>query len=254
MPMAGEPRPLGPAALSAENCEVVFQQTLLFADYQVRRLLWRGQIDGILPGGFDPNSIAAQAIMDFLQQSPAPPGWSSPSPSLEERAGERRPFIHLPGSTGPQPANSSGLESILWEIKRLVLRQVSRLHHLKEDWLLSSEADLALVRDQDGDLVNPLELIPAPDVQPDEALIRKESFIEYAKLKLRFEVFLAKERRLLTLFELNCDGISKPQDLAGRLKLRVRTIENLQKRLRRKWFTFSKSPQTSHPEVIIRQE
>jgi len=253
MPMAGEPRPLGPAALSAENWEVVFQQTLLFADYQVRRLLWRGQIDGILPGGFDPNSIAAQAIMDFLQQSPAPPGWSSPSPSLEERAGERRP----PETLTPDSrllALAPGFESILWEIKRLVLRQVSRLHHLKEDWLLSSEADLALVRDQDGDLVNPLELIPAPDVQPDEALIRKESFIEYAKLKLRFEVFLAKERRLLTLFELNCDGISKPQDLAGRLKLRVRTIENLQKRLRRKWFTFSKSPQTSHPEVIIRQE
>src|SRR6267378_3197861 len=113
--------------------------------------------------------------------------------SLEERAGERRPFIHLPGSTDAQPANGSGFEPILWEIKRLVLRQVSRLHHLKEDWLLSSEADLALVRDQDGDLVNPLELIPAPDVQPDEALIRKESFIEYAKLKLRFEVFLAKE-------------------------------------------------------------
>ena len=58
------------AALSAESWEVVFQQTLRFANYQVNRLRWRHQFGGVLPGGFDPNSIAAQAIMDFLQQSP----------------------------------------------------------------------------------------------------------------------------------------------------------------------------------------
>src|SRR5437870_3077148 len=66
--MAGASRPLVPAALSAESWEVVFQQTLLFADYQVRRLRWRGQIGGRLLGGFDPDSIAAQAIMEYLQQ------------------------------------------------------------------------------------------------------------------------------------------------------------------------------------------
>src|SRR5689334_14826423 len=69
MAMTGAPRPLPPAALSAEDWEVVFQQTLAFADYQVRRLRWRYQHGGVLPGGFDPNSIAAQAIMDFLQQA-----------------------------------------------------------------------------------------------------------------------------------------------------------------------------------------
>jgi len=56
------------AALSAEDWVVVFQRTLRFADYQVNRLRWRHQFGGVLPGGFDPNSIAAQAIMDFLQQ------------------------------------------------------------------------------------------------------------------------------------------------------------------------------------------
>jgi len=54
------------------------------------------------------------------------------------------------------------LGTILWETKRLVLQQVTRLHHLKENWLLSSEADLALVLGQDGELVSPLELIPRP--------------------------------------------------------------------------------------------
>ena len=131
------------------------------------------------------------------------------------------------------------IKPILWQIKRLVLKHVTRLHHRKENWSLSNELDLAWVLDPDGDLVSPLELIPAPDVQPDEALIRKESFIEYQRLKFRFEIFLAKERRLITLFELNCDGISKPQALAVRLKLGVRTIETLQRRLRRKWLAFS---------------
>src|SRR5436309_13421019 len=68
--MFGASRALEPAALSAADWEVVFQQTLLFADYQVRRVRWRHQIGGVLPEGFDPESIANQAIMDFLQQSP----------------------------------------------------------------------------------------------------------------------------------------------------------------------------------------
>ena len=200
--------PFVPAALSAENWEFLFQETLSFADYQVNRLRWRGQFGGVLPGGFDPNSIAQQAIIDFLhQQSP--------------------------------DSSTAGLESILWQIKRLVLRQVTRLHHLKENWLLSNEADLTLVLDLDGEFVSPLEFIPAPDIQPDHALMRKESLIECHQLKFQFEVFLAKERRLINLFALECDGISKPRALAARLKLGVRTIENLQKRLRRRWLAFS---------------
>jgi len=61
--MAGAPRPFEPAVLSAEDWEAVFQQTLSFAEYQVARLSWRHKFGGILPGGFDPSSIAAQAIM-----------------------------------------------------------------------------------------------------------------------------------------------------------------------------------------------
>ncbi len=276
--------------MSAKDWEVVFQQTLLFADYQVRRVRWRGQVGGVLPQGFDPESIANQAIMDFLQQSPgtASEHYAEPRPpsrvllaaqhssskvlltaqdlsskvlltAEDEEAlicGEPAPWprdlsILTSGEmlqSSPRQSELSlpsgvdlarGLEPTLWQIKRLILKQVSRLHHRKENWLLSNEDDLAQVPDQDGDPVSPLELIPAPDIQPDDALIHKESFIEYTKLKSRFEVFLAKERRLITLFELRCGGITKPQDLAARLKLGVRTVENLQKRLQRQWQAFS---------------
>jgi len=81
-----------PAALSAESWEIVFQQTLAFAEYQVARLRWRHQFHGLLPGGFDPNSIAAQAIMDFLRSS-VPPEVCPPT-----RAGAR-----------------AGLDPILWQ-------------------------------------------------------------------------------------------------------------------------------------------
>ena len=66
--MTGAPRLLVPAAFSAESWDIVFQQALSFAHYQVAGLCWRHQFDGLLAGGFDPKSIANQAIMEFLQQ------------------------------------------------------------------------------------------------------------------------------------------------------------------------------------------
>src|SRR5437867_7395685 len=102
----GAVRPLVPAALSAEGWEIVFQQTLAFADYQVTRLRWRGQFGGLLPGGFDAKSIAQQAILDFLQKSPG-------SPQVGSNNG-------LSSSTRARPVSAPGLERILWEVKRLV--------------------------------------------------------------------------------------------------------------------------------------
>ena len=234
--MSGESRPFEPAALSAKDWEVLWRQILSFAEYQVRRLRWRGQSGGVLPEGFDPNSIAAQAIMEFLQQFPEPSQPCSTSDSLSPC--EKSPFSPSEG----EKARMRG--SIPWQIKRLVLKQVTRLHHLKENHIVTNEADLAPVV-QNGDFINTLEFIPASDLQPDEALIQKESLIEYKKLKYRFQLFLEGNQNLLYLFALRCDGVTKPQLLASQLNLRVRTVENLQKRLRRKWFAFLKNSASS---------
>jgi hypothetical protein len=90
----------------------------------------------------------------------------------------------------------------------------------------------------DDEPISLLELIPAPDIPPGASLVLNESLTQVRELKTRFELFLAKERRLINLFELGWDGISKPQDLATRMKLRVRTVENLRKRLQRNWSAF----------------
>jgi hypothetical protein len=130
------------------------------------------------------------------------------------------------------------------EINRLVLRHVTRLHHLKENWLLSNEDDLTQIIDMDGDPVNPLQIIPATDRKPDQSLIEQESTAEHRQFKSRFRIFLGKDRRLQRLVEFHCDGIARPQVIAARMKLSLGTIKNLKKPLKHKWIAYSgsKSP------------
>jgi len=229
---------LAPAALSAADWEVVFQKTLWFATYQVKRLRWRGDTDGILPDGYDPNSIAAQAIMEFLQQSSQDSAicclqlsesrsadfQSAVSPISNRQAYEfphaRYDATVLQASISLASSGGEGrgeeaftvareLEPVLYEINRLVLKHVTRLYHRKENFILSSAEDLAPVWDMDGELVSALEFIAGPDIQPDEALIQKESNIQFYQLKKRFGAALP-DRPLRNLLELRCHGISKP--------------------------------------------
>src|ERR1041384_8043811 len=52
--------------LSRQDWEFLFRETLLFAHYQVQRLRWRGAHGGIMPDGYDPNSLASQHFLAFL--------------------------------------------------------------------------------------------------------------------------------------------------------------------------------------------
>jgi hypothetical protein len=219
--MTGVPRPDISDILPGQIWELLFQQTLQFSTYQVNRLRWRGDTDGILPDGYDPNSIAAQAISDFLLNQ-------NPNLTLSLN-------FNPPDTCKERP---QALDTIQYEINRLVLKHVTRLHHRKENFILYNAEDLALVPDMDAEFVSALDLIPGPDIQPDEALIRKESDIEFHQLKRRFAAVL-RDRPLIHLLELRCNGVSKPRALAAHLKLGVRTIYNLRVRLQRAWFRFA---------------
>jgi len=121
------------------------------------------------------------------------------------------------------------------EVKRRVLRHVTRLHHRKENWLMSNAEDLAPVQIDDGEFFSPVDLICDPGPHPDSILLEKESLAQFDTSKSRFSSFIKPEPRLGSLFELLCDGIDKPQALAARMKLRRGTVQNLRKRLRRRW-------------------
>jgi hypothetical protein len=198
-----------PEILSAENWEFLVKQTTLYAAGHVNRWYWRGSLGGVLPDGFDPESLAAEAIAEFLQDS-----------------AQHNDLSRL------------RIEEIQRDLERRVRRHVNRLHHRSENRLLRNEPDLAPVTLDDGEAVSIIELIPEPSRKPDDALLEKESLIQFDRSKFRFSAFLGRNRRLLRLFDLFCDGRSKVQDLASSLKLRRSTVKNLRRRFLRKWAQF----------------
>jgi hypothetical protein len=56
--------PESPVPSTAPDWDALFKQTELFAANQVSRLRWRGAVRGLLPDGYDPNSIAAEAFLE----------------------------------------------------------------------------------------------------------------------------------------------------------------------------------------------
>lgn len=79
--------------------------TLLYATQRVARYRWRGAYGGVLPDGYDPNSLAAEACRQFLES--------------------RRPK--------PPYRRSAQLRAAARELRRLVRNQISALHRRKEN-------------------------------------------------------------------------------------------------------------------------
>ena len=219
--MAGESRPLGPAALTAENWEFLLNQTILYAAGHVSRWHWRGSLRGVLPDGFDPNALAAEAITEFLQKS--------------AQNGE---LLHLP------------ITDIQRNLERRVRRHINRLHHRSENRLIRNEPDLVRVTLDDGEAVSLIELIEDQSPRPDHALLEKGSQLQFDQFKRDFSAFLGKERRLVKLLQLYCNGQSRPQDMASTLKLGRSTIKNLRRQFRRRWAEFHRGsfPTNGHSD------
>src|SRR5258706_16176120 len=57
--------------LTEDLWQILFIQAFLFATKYIHRLRWRGTFGGVLPDGDDAESIAAQAVTDFLLSHPA---------------------------------------------------------------------------------------------------------------------------------------------------------------------------------------
>jgi hypothetical protein len=183
-----------------------------FAQAQIDRRRWRYQYGGVLPEGFDAESIAAEAISQFLTRN-------------SDHAGAQR-------GLAIQSRKSEIEDDTASELRRLVVRQVDRLHHLKENWLLSNEPDLATVYD-DGQFVSPAHLVPDTSPRPDRALLEVESDREFAKLAESIDNHLAADTELQSLFRAMLDGKTHPRILSSALNLTVPCVKNLKKKLRR---------------------
>jgi hypothetical protein len=189
----------------------LLKQTELFAAGQAAVRWWRHAHDGVMPDGYDPSSIAAQAVTDLLQN--------------------RR-------VNKDQNLTEDQIRQIQNELERLVCQIVDRLRHRKENSLLCNEPDLATVFTDDGESVRIVETIPDPSPNPAETFLHAERAAEVEHRQNQFEATLAKDRPLKTLFGSFRRGLSTPRALARKLKTTTRAIDNLQKRLKRKWTQF----------------
>jgi hypothetical protein len=183
---------------------LLLTHAIRFAESRIARLHWRGSLGGILPDGFDASSIAAEAIALFLQQHPSPGG------------------------------TDLSLVDVQKHLRRLVHRQIDRLHRRKENYLLRNEPDLAPIWLEDGEPISAFETIPDPASLPDQNLISAEAAADFERLKQRVTTWLDHDRPLKTMFLSLCDDISKPRDLAAHLRIPVTRIQTLQRRLRRR--------------------
>jgi hypothetical protein len=97
--------------LAWEDWETLLPELTGFAKVEIGRRKWRGSKWGVLPEGFDANSVAAEVVRAALQgEARLAPGWTR--------------------------------ERLTNELKRKVSNEVRRLHKLKETRAMRSEWDV----------------------------------------------------------------------------------------------------------------
>jgi hypothetical protein len=188
----------------------LFSKALSFANKYIQRVRWRGDFGGLLPGGADAESIATHAVVELVHTG---------GPLLASLASRN-------GSPLPR--------SVISALSRHVWRQVDRLHHRKENFLVRNEADLPRVFADDGDPGSLVELVPDLSDNPLQALLHKETSQETQSVQSEFGRFLGHDRLLRSLLACHSNGIRQPRLVAKQLKLSVAATKNLQKRLKRR--------------------
>jgi hypothetical protein len=227
------PGPQLSIALQERHQDLLRAETELYAAEQVARLPWRRAFGGVLPEGYDPGSIAAEALLQLFSRSQTQP--SSPRfPQAEDS---------IPGVTwtlhkNPSSQAETSLPQLRQELRRLVRQQIDRLRHLKETSLLRNEPDLARLKTDDADWISPVDALPASSPNPLDILIQRETEAELDQLKSQFSAFLGRERGLKKLFHHLCAGERRPGTLARKLGVRIGTVKNLKKRLNRQLDAF----------------
>ena len=184
------------------------------ARYRLRDLHWRGAGGGVLPRGFDANSLAAEAIAGLLGRI-----------SVREFAFDPE----LPASR---------IQQVAADLRQRVRRLINNLWHLKEQRIMVNAPDLDTLLTDDGETISILETIRAPEPGPAEELATKEERAELARVKQEVLTFLGEDELLKNLFTCHCDGVTKRAAIARRLQAGSNVVKNAQKRLERRVLEF----------------
>jgi hypothetical protein len=191
--------------LGWEDWQTLMPKSVRFAATELKRR--RGRASGeVLPGGYDMESIAGEAIINLLEgKGRLASGWTR--------------------------------ERLVKEIERLIRRRVRLLASLKEGRVTQGGLGFDLTG-QESELTNAAEQVPDGGADGYEAAVAREEMEARERLKWELERSLESEPELVEVFRCLWAGMTKPAEVARRIGIDERTLGVLRKRLERRFERF----------------
>jgi hypothetical protein len=143
--------------------EFLLRRTTIFATRLVSCFCWRGSVGGILPEGYDPTSVAAQAVAEWLQNAP-------------DRAND--------------DLQQFPLTQTCRDLEYLVRKQIHELRYRMENVLVCNEEDQVTNFLEDGEIPRLTESAPAPEANPSEMAVECEADVDVDVCQPSFEWYL----------------------------------------------------------------
>lgn len=185
-----------------EDWETPGRETVAFAAKEIRRRKWRGSHGGVVPGGYDAQGIAAEAIAEML--------------------------------------SGNGRVALGWvrsrlkkELERLVSQKIRVLHRRREATALRSEWEVLPTGDG-GERTSVFEELPEEGKGGDEAAGEREE-----RMKKEVEDFLGGRAELMAVFGCLCAGVRGTGEIARRLGMEEEAVMKARRALRRRLARFS---------------
>jgi hypothetical protein len=182
-----------------EDWETLLPELIECAKGEIARRRWRGSKVGVLPEGFDANSVASEVVMRALQgEARLAPGWTR--------------------------------ERLVKELMRKVSNEVRRLHKLMETRAMRSEWDVLLPLES-GALRSVLAKMPGGAGGWDDGQVRDK--VRKETEQRIAEALRGGDQAVEKLFGCLRAGVVKRREIAARLGMSLTEVTNCRKRLDR---------------------
>ena len=190
-----------------ENWGALLRYMTRVAQEEARRRRWRGARDGLLPEGYDPESIASEvAAVVLAGRCRLAPGWT--------------------------------WERLKREVGRLTRQEVRRLRKLAEASAVRSEWEVK-APGTDGEVRSVFDKMEGTIPGADEELAQREEERERERVRARLEEALNGDRMAREVLGCLCDGVVRRREIAARLGVGVAAVTAARKRVerwvRRQW-------------------
>ncbi len=186
--------------LEWEDWRTFYPEAVELAKRELRRRRWRGAQGGVVPRGYDAESIASETIARMLAgESRIAPGWTP--------------------------------ERLMKELERMITRKVNLLWSLKEAQAIRSEWEIA-PPNVNGEPVSALSDVAGDGQNGYEAAVEAEEGEE--GLRRRVAAELGSDRELKEVLGCLWEGETRTREIARRLGMTERSVVLARRRLARK--------------------